>query len=132
MDTSRVKSAPQAPVVSRQNALDMLRSMTGSVGSDSPLAQQLAAVNEQEVLNPIQNDNTAAQRSVLGTNITPSTSAGDVPGQLSESRKMFHVDTTQLRAVPLSQQASEIQNLGLTVYNQQEFETGMKTVFLEK
>ena len=135
MNTARVISAPQTPVVGRQSALDMLRSMAGSVGSDSPLSEQLVAVNVQEVLSPVHNSNTTTERPVLGTNITPlpelpSTSTGDVSGQRSESRKLFHVDTTQLRAVPLSQQASEIQNLGLTVYNQQEFETGTKTVFV--
>ena len=118
-------------MASRQNAVDMLRSMAGSVGNDSLLSEQSAAVNVQEVPSPVQSNSTITQRPVLGTKITPlpqlpKSSTGDVPEQRSESRKLFHVDTTQLRAVPLSQQASEIQNLGLTVYNQHEFETGMK------
>ena len=131
MNTSRLISGPQTPMASRQNALDMLRSMAGSVGNDSLLSEQLAAVNVQEVPSPVQSNSTITQRPVLGTKITPlpqlpNSSTGDVPEQRSESRKLFHVDTAQLRAVPLSQQASEIQNLGLTVYNQHEFETGMK------
>ena len=38
---------------------------------------------------------------------------------------VFQVDSSLIEAVPLSQQDEELQALGLTVFNQQEFEQGL-------
>ena len=49
----------------------------------------------------------------------------DGEGQSTSQKNPFQVDTEQLRMVPLAKQATELQTLGLTVYNQQEFEEGI-------
>ena len=40
------------------------------------------------------------------------------------SSNPFHVDTSPISAVPVNEQASELQELGLRVFNQDEFEEG--------
>ena len=42
-----------------------------------------------------------------------------------DSINKFHVDVSKIQAVPSSQQQSELQQLGLTVFDQQEFEQGV-------
>ncbi len=101
----------------RQGDLDMLRSMAGSVGSDSTLSEQLAAVNQPSGSHPVLSA-MLSRPGPAGSAVEAGVSSG------SGQRNPFHVDTAQLRAVPLSQQEAELQDLGLTVYNQQEFETG--------
>lgn len=55
----------------------------------------------------------------------------NVKGNLmdSKSRVTFHVDTARIQSVPSSEQNSELQNLGLQVYNQDAFEQGERVVF---
>ncbi len=55
----------------------------------------------------------------------PKASEADADAAQTSQKNPFQVDREQLRMVPLSQQATELQTLGLTVYNQQEFEEGM-------
>ncbi len=40
------------------------------------------------------------------------------------SKNPFHVDTSLISAIPVHEQASELQDLGLRVFNQDEFEEG--------
>ena len=60
--------------------------------------------------------------------VTASSGDGKEEGKKAGKKKEgFKVDTSLIQAVPLSQQASELQELGLdlNVYNQEEFEQGM-------
>ena len=40
------------------------------------------------------------------------------------SSSNFQVDTSQIHSVPSNEQAAELQNLGLEVFNQDQFESG--------
>ena len=60
--------------------------------------------------------------------VTASSGDGKEEGKKAGKKKEgFKVDTSLIQAVPLSQQASDLQELGLdlNVYNQEEFEQGM-------
>lgn len=58
-------------------------------------------------------------------------SAANIKGNVMESnaKLTFHVDTARIQSVPCSEQHSELQNLGLQVYNQDAFEQGLCFVF---
>ena len=43
----------------------------------------------------------------------------------SNSKLTFHIDTARIQSVPCSEQNSELQNLGLQVYDQDAFEQGV-------
>lgn len=115
-----MEGANEPPDPVGQSALDVLRSMASFAGNDSTLSTKLKAVNTPE---PSQSDQGSMSSSTHTTSLGLSSQA-DVPESSSGARNPFHVDNTQLRTVPVSQQAAEIQNLGVTVYNQQEFEQG--------
>ena len=127
-----MESINKVPKSGRQGALNMLRLLSKGVGNDSTLSSQLTAITKPESSHPAESrTSTVTQESGYGgiqlipaPDMLCSTTGQNVQESSSRAKNPFHVDTAQLRAVPLSQQASEIQSLGLTVYNQQEFEDG--------
>ena len=43
----------------------------------------------------------------------------------SSKGSVFHIDTSLIQAVPAKEQASELQDLGISVFDQEEFEQGV-------
>ena len=46
-------------------------------------------------------------------------------GKGAPRSSIFHIDTSRINAVPTSEQASELQELGVSVFDQDEFEQGV-------
>ncbi|XP_071482267.1 DNA excision repair protein ERCC-6-like [Diadema antillarum] len=60
-----------------------------------------------------------------GANDTETQGATETVNKKAKGASIFHVDTSRIHAVPVSEQASELQDLGVSVFNQDEFEQGV-------